>query len=49
MPGIRAPLIADNDIMPLGQQIDELPFRFVSPLQANNTSAGQLKFSLEAA
>ena len=49
MPGVRAPLIADDNVMLLGQQIDELAFRFVSPLQADNTRAGQLRISLEAA
>jgi hypothetical protein len=36
MSGVRAPLVADHDIELGGQQVDELPLRFIPPLQTNH-------------
>src|SRR4029079_14855550 len=40
VPGIGAALVADNDVVLLSQQIDELALGFVAPLQTNDTSSG---------
>ena len=39
MPGVRPALIADDDLKPRSQQIDELSLGFVSPLQTNDASS----------
>ncbi len=36
VPGVAAALIADDDFVFIGQQIDELAFGFVAPLQADH-------------
>jgi hypothetical protein len=36
MPGIGAALIADDDVVLLGEQIDNFAFGFIAPLQTNN-------------
>ena len=44
MAGIAAPLIADDDVVLFGQDVDELAFGFVAPLQtddASNTQSSQ--------
>ena len=41
MPGVRAPLVADDQIVLFGQQVHELSFGLVTPLQADNACAGQ--------
>ena len=37
VPGVGPALVANDDIVPLGEKIDDLPFGFVTPLQPNNT------------
>lgn len=36
MAGVIAPLIADDDVVFVGQQIDDLALGLISPLQADN-------------
>jgi hypothetical protein len=36
MPGIGPAAIADDDVGFLGQEIDDLPFSFVAPLQTDD-------------
>ncbi len=38
MAGVAAPLVADDDIVLFGQQVDEFAFGFVSPLQTDHAS-----------
>ena len=40
VPGVRAALIADDEIVLTRQQVDDLALGFVAPLQTDNTSAG---------
>jgi hypothetical protein len=39
MPGIGPAVVADDDIMLLGEKIDDLALGFVAPLQADNTGS----------
>ena len=41
MAGVGPALVADDHIMLLGQQVDELAFGLVAPLQTDNASARQ--------
>ena len=36
MAGVVAPLIADDDVVSVGQQIDDFALGLISPLQADN-------------
>ena len=38
VPGVGAPLIADDNVVLFGEKIDDLPFRFITPLQTDNGS-----------
>src|SRR6185295_8297357 len=38
MPGVAAALVADDDLVLVGQQIDEFAFGFIPPLQTDNAS-----------
>ena len=38
MPGVRAPLIANDDIMPVAEKVDNLSLGFIAPLQTNHAS-----------
>jgi hypothetical protein len=38
--GVGATLIPNDDVMLLGEQINELAFGFVAPLQSNHASRG---------
>jgi hypothetical protein len=40
MPGVGAPLVADHDVVPQGEQVDDFPFGFVAPLKSNDAGAG---------
>jgi hypothetical protein len=42
VPSVRAALIADDDVMLFGEQVDELSFSLVAPLQANHASPSQV-------
>ena len=37
VPGIGPALVANDDIVPLGEKIDDLPLGFITPLQPNDT------------
>ena len=39
MPGVGAALVADHDIVPFGQEVDDLAFGLVAPLQADYASS----------
>ena len=41
MAGVAAPLIADDDVVLFGEQIDEFSFGLVSPLQTDDASNAQ--------
>ncbi len=36
MTGVVAPLVARDDIRPLGQEVDDLSLAFIAPLGADN-------------
>ena len=38
--GVGPPLVADDKVVLLGEEIDELPLRFVTPLQTDDAGAG---------
>ncbi len=40
MPGVRAALVADDEVVLTGQEVDDLALGFVAPLQTDNASAG---------
>ena len=42
MAGVGSALVADDDIVLLGQQIDDFSLGFVSPLQPDDASARQV-------
>ena len=37
VPGVGPALVANDDIVPLGEKIDDLPLGFITPLQPNDT------------
>ena len=39
MPGVGAALVADDDVVLLGEQVDDFAFGLVAPLQSNDTGA----------
>jgi hypothetical protein len=43
--GVGAALIADDDLVVFGEDVDELAFGFVTPLQTDNACAGHGKRS----
>ena len=45
MPGVGPALIADDDLVPRGQQIDELPLGLVAPLQTDHARSRHDRFS----
>ena len=40
VPGVCAALIADDEVVLAGKEVDDLAFGFVAPLQTDNASAG---------
>ena len=40
VPGVVAALIADDDVVLVGQQIDDFPLGFVTPLQTDHRGGG---------
>ena len=40
MAGVGPALITDDDVVLFGQQVDDLPFGFIAPLQTDHTSRG---------
>ena len=49
MAGVRAPLITDDEVVLLGEQIDELPLGLISPLQSDDARSRQCDTSLRSA
>ena len=47
VPGIRTPLVADDDIVLGSEQIDQFPFGFISPLESDYASCWH-RFSLRS-
>ena len=42
VPGVRAALIADDEVVLAGEDVDDLALGFVAPLQTDNASAGHI-------
>ena len=38
--GVGPAVVADDEVVPLGEQIDDLAFGLVAPLEADDTGAG---------